>query len=243
MSWAELVELKYKELNPPTLNPPDMPIPIEESWAEMASRKHKEMMESESLVSAVLSIPTSVEQSRTIEKSTFREQETEVVKATAVDPETETKSPVNERKRLPLFEGLDLQQQLRSLMYSRNLKAAPTLPMESKVGITMNAKKENNVYSTLVGVSTQDLTIFSVETRPDQAKEVQSSSETIIAASKQPMKPPGQSFPSPPSTLSGPLPSVSPSKVRINKEKLQAKIIELRRASTASESLTPYIPT
>ncbi|KAI9643844.1 hypothetical protein NHQ30_007195 [Ciborinia camelliae] len=189
-SWAELASRKHRELGVPAPNPPS---PIGESWVEIASRKRTELMAiaaAKATTSIQIPLTISSKKSHSFSQLTSFEQLTPAVKAHPVSPVKYVRSSLSERNRLRQAEGLDIQRQVSSLIYPRKTKARPIFPAKPKVGITMEVRKEDIV---LVESSAQPPGPFSA-TMPASVQEIHLQNEVPMFAPNQGMHPSRQSL-------------------------------------------------
>lgn len=225
---------------------------MEESWVEIASRKHKELRAiaaANSVTSIQIPLTSIVEESLP-KPSTAFEQKTSTVKIALADPAKDARSSLSERTKLRQIEGLDIQNQISCLIYRRKPKARPISPAKPEVGITTGVGQEDIDSSILFAPAALDIGISSMESMPVPVpmQEIQPQNEFPISATTQGIHPSRQSL-----LVTSPLQTQSlknlhrqteshitpsPTKIRINTETLKSKIQELRRASFASKSLT-----
>ncbi|KAB8290157.1 hypothetical protein EYC80_011026 [Monilinia laxa] len=208
-SWAELASRKHKEWTAPAPSSPTLPDPVQESWVEMTSRKHKEL--------------------KVVEAS----KEKDLAEIAPVTPTKPREARfLKERARLREIEGLDIQSQVSSLIYARKVKAGALVPFK-KVGTTMEAKKKDIPSSPSVKVLPQRSRVHSKEPTSVLEQATQRPKQSLLGSF------PIQDFSENSSTPAEPRQTISPSKVRINTETLISRIQELRRASFASEKPKP----
>ncbi|ESZ93788.1 hypothetical protein SBOR_5844 [Sclerotinia borealis F-4128] len=255
-TWAEIASRKHRELAIAASNLLNSPSPIEESWVEIAGRKHREIMSiaaANAITSAQIPVTTSVEEPHPFESptrfepSTPSKERTPAVNMPPVIPTRDARSSLSARTKLRQEEGLDLQRQISSLIYNRK-NISPAKP---KVGITVEAKKEVTIPSTLIKASPQHSGTSSTATMPASIQDLQSRVKFLVSAPFQGMHPSRQSL-----LNSSPVPlpetspedlyiqvesrlPVSPPKTTISTAILQTKIQELRRASSSSEAPKP----
>ncbi|RAL64030.1 hypothetical protein DID88_003218 [Monilinia fructigena] len=139
-SWAELASRKHREWTAPAPSSPTLPDSIQESWVEMASRKHKEL--------------------KVVEASKAND-------LAEIAPITPTKPKearfLKERARLKEIEGLDIpESSLLANLCPKSQKARASVPFK-KVGPTIKARKKDISSPPLVKVSPQRSRIHSKE--------------------------------------------------------------------------------
>ncbi|TGO79563.1 hypothetical protein BELL_0029g00290 [Botrytis elliptica] len=184
---------KRGEFMVPAYNYPEPSSPIEESWAEIASRKHKESMANRAAnmtTSKHVSLATSVGESKPLKKAVNLEKWESVVKGTPVSPVRGERSLLFKRKKQSKAEGLDIQNQISSLLYPRKRKALQIPPTESKMNVTTDVEKGVGV-AELFESSAQN---SSTPPLPIALQEMHSQSEALLSASDQGIHPERQGF-------------------------------------------------
>ncbi|KAF7887487.1 hypothetical protein EAF00_009781 [Botryotinia globosa] len=192
-SWTKPSSRKHGDFMVSAYNSLEPPSLTEESWAEIASRKHKGLMEIKAAnISTSNHIPlaTSVGESKPFKQTITLEQSTSVAKDTPVSPVADVRSLLFKRKRQSKAEGLDIQHQISSLLYSRTRKARQIPPTESKMKVTTDVEKDSGFAksseSSAQHSSTPPLSI--------PLQEMHSQSEALLSASDQGMHPERQGF-------------------------------------------------
>ncbi|KAG4031742.1 hypothetical protein MFRU_008g01040 [Monilinia fructicola] len=219
----------------------DKETPVTESWAELASRKHREWTAPAPGSPTSPTLPDPVEESW-VEMASRKYKELKVVETSKandwaeITPITPTKPRdarlIKERERLRGMEGLDIQSQVSSLIYARKVKAGASAPLK-KVGATMEARKKDIPSSPSVKVSPQHSSIHSKESTSVLEQDRHRPKRSLLGSF------PIQDFADNSHIPAEPHQPISPPKVRINKETLISRIQELRRASSASEKPRP----
>ncbi|KAF7883443.1 uncharacterized protein EAF02_005363 [Botrytis sinoallii] len=222
---------KRGEFMVPAYNYPEPSSPIEESWAEIASRKHKESMANRAAnmtTSKHISLATSVGESKPLKKAVTLEKWESVAKGTPVSPVRGERSLLFKRKKQSKAEGLDIQNQISSLLYPRKRKDLQIPPTESKMNVTTDVEKGVGV-AKLFESSAQN---SSPPPLPIPLQEMHSQSEALLSASDQGIHPERQGFAESRLTISSP-------KIKIDTQTLQSKIQELRPSSSFDEKPRP----
>ncbi|TGO67159.1 hypothetical protein BOTNAR_0047g00270 [Botryotinia narcissicola] len=229
--------------------------PIEESWAEIASREHKELMATKAAnitTSNHVPFATSVGESKPLKQTITLEQSASVSKDTPVSPVTDVRSLLVKRKKQSKAEGLDIQHQISSLLYPRMRKARQIPPTESKMKVTTDVEKDVGFAKSFESSAQHS----STPPLPISLQEMHSQSEALLSASDQGIHPERQGFlnDSPmlvPSSKRSSISSKStfvtaesrltnsPPKIKIDTQTLQSKIQEIRRASSSDEKPRP----
>ncbi|KAF7880690.1 uncharacterized protein EAF01_011959 [Botrytis porri] len=183
-SWTKLASRKHGEFMFPAYNSPEPPSPIEESWAEIASRKHKELMAikaADTTTSKDIPLATSVGESKPLKQTITLEQSTSVAKDTPVSPVKDVRSLLFERRRQSKAQGLDIQNQISSLLYPRKRKARQIPPTETKIDVTTDMEKDVG-FAKLSESSAQH---SNTSPLPIPLQEMSSQSEALVSASDQ----------------------------------------------------------
>ncbi|TGO19073.1 hypothetical protein BTUL_0006g01090 [Botrytis tulipae] len=175
----------YKSLEPPS--------PIEESWAEFASRKHKGLMAIKAAnitTSNHIPLATSLGESKPLKQTITLKQSESVAKDNPVSPDADVRSLLFKRKKQSKAEGLDIQHQISSLLYSRMRKARQIPPTESKMKVTTDVEKDSGFAKS----SESSAQHSSTPPLPIPLQEMHSQSEALLSASDQGIHPERQGF-------------------------------------------------
>lgn len=187
------------------------------------------------------------EGSQIVRQSTVFERSTSTVNAASVNSVRDVRYSLSEGTRPRQAEGLDIQRQISSLLYPRKPKTLPPSSFNPKVGTEMNVKKEDISPLTLFELSAKHPSSSSTESMHMLAQEIHPRSDFLMSAANQGihpsrrfllnLSPPPIQSPQNLHIQADSRVTISSPKIRINTETLQTKIQELRRASSASESL------
>lgn len=177
----------------PAYNSPKPPTPIEESWAEIASRKHKELMTikaADIITSKHLLLATSVGESKPLKQKIALEQSASVVKSTPDSPVRDLRSLLFKRKKQSKAEGLDIQRQISSLLYPRMRKTRQIPPTESKMKVTTDVEKDVGFAKPFESSAQRS----STPPLPIPLQEMHPQSQALSSASDQDIHPERQGF-------------------------------------------------
>ncbi|THV55318.1 hypothetical protein BGAL_0010g00370 [Botrytis galanthina] len=192
-SWTKPSSRKHREFMAPAYNSPGPPTPIEESWAEIASRKHKELMTikaADIITSKHIPLATSVGESRPLKQTIALEQSASVVKDTPDSPVRDLRSLLFKRKKQSKAEGLDIQHQISSLLYSRMRKTRQIPPTESRMKVTTDVEKDVGFAKPFESSAQRS----STPPLPIPLQEMHPQSEALLSASDQGINPERQGF-------------------------------------------------
>ncbi|KAF5875100.1 uncharacterized protein Bfra_003553 [Botrytis fragariae] len=192
-SWTKPSSHKQGEFMVPAYKSPEPPSTIEESWAEIASRKHKELMAIKAAnitTSKHISLATSEGESKPLKQIITLEQSASVEKDTPVSPVRDVRLLLFKRKRQSKAEGLDIQHQISSLLYPRKRKARQTPPTESKMNVSTDVEKDVDFAKVFESSAQRS----STRQLPIPLQEMNSQSEALLSASDQGIHPERQGF-------------------------------------------------
>ncbi|KAF7947115.1 uncharacterized protein EAE97_004364 [Botrytis byssoidea] len=192
-SWTKSSSRKHREFVEPAYKSLERSSPIEESWVEIASRKHKESMAikaANKTTSNHIPLATSVGESKPLKQTITLEQSASVSKDTPVSPVTDVRSLLVKRKKQSKAEGLDIQHQISSLLYSRMRKPRQIPPTESKMKVTTDVEKDVGFAKSFESSAQHS----STPPLPITSQEMHSQSEALLSASDQGIHPERQDF-------------------------------------------------